>query len=159
MPERVRLAALRDEDSDRLFAWINDRELVVTSAPFRPVARADHDAWFEAIRERDDVRIFGIRKVETDELIGSCQLHSIEPGRTAELQIRIGERHEQGRGYGREAVELLLRHAFGPLGLEQVTLHVFESNAPARAVYRRTGFRELPGAPPRPSRSTDARSR
>jgi RimJ/RimL family protein N-acetyltransferase len=144
--KRVRLDALRDEDSDRLFAWINDRALVVSSAPFRPVARADHDAWFEAIRKRHDVRIFGIRKVETDELIGSCQLHSIEPGRTAELQIRIGERYEQGRGYGREAVELLLRHAFGPLGLSQVTLHVFESNAPARALYRRAGFREQPGA-------------
>ena len=64
MPERVRLAALRDEDSDRLFTWINDRELVVSSAPFRPVARADHDAWFAAIREREDVRIFGIRLVE-----------------------------------------------------------------------------------------------
>ena len=148
MPERVTLAPLRDEDSDRLFAWINDRELVITSSPFRPVARADHDGWFEAIRRREDVRIFGIRTVDGDELIGSCQLHGIEPGRTAELQIRIGQRHEQGKGYGREAVALLLRHAFGELGLDQVTLHVFESNAPARAVYRRTGFRDVPDAPP-----------
>ena len=78
MAERVRLTPLRDEDSDRLFAWINDRELVVSSAPFRPVARADHDAWFAAIRQRDDVRIFGIRLIDIDELIGSCQLHSID---------------------------------------------------------------------------------
>jgi RimJ/RimL family protein N-acetyltransferase len=145
VPERVHLTALRDEDSDRLFAWINDRELVVTSSPFRPVPRAEHDAWFTAIREREDVRIFGIRLVDTDELIGSCQLHSIDPEGSAQLQIRIGERHEQGRGYGREAVELLLRQAFGPLGLQRVTLHVFESNAPARAVYDKTGFRQEPG--------------
>jgi RimJ/RimL family protein N-acetyltransferase len=144
VPERVRLTALRDEDSDRLFAWINDRELVVRSAPFRPVARADHDAWFASIREREDVRIFGIRLVETDELIGSCQLHSIEPGDSAELQIRIGERHQRGRGYGREAVALLLRHGFQELGLRRVTLHVFESNAPARAVYQANGFRDQP---------------
>jgi RimJ/RimL family protein N-acetyltransferase len=141
VPERVRLTALRDEDSDRLFAWINDRELVVSSASFRPVARADHDAWFAAIREQEDVSIFGVRLIETDELIGSCQLHSIDPGGSAELQIRIGERHVQGRGYGREAVELLLQHAFGPLDLERVTLHVFESNAPARAIYAKAGFR------------------
>ena len=146
MPERVRLAPLRDEDSDRLFTWINDRELVVSSAPFRPVARADHDTWFAAIREREDVRIFGIRLIDSDELIGSCQLHSIDGG-SAELQIRIGQRREQGRGYGREAVELLLRNAFGPLGLERVTLHVFGSNAPALAVYRRVGFVEQPGPP------------
>lgn len=142
MVERVRLTALRDEDSDQLFAWINDRELVVSSAPFRPVARADHDAWFATIRQRGDVRIFGIRLMNSGELIGSCQLHSIDSG-SAELQIRLGERDRQGRGHGREAVELLLRHAFGELGLRRVTLHVFESNAAARAVYRKTGFREV----------------
>jgi RimJ/RimL family protein N-acetyltransferase len=148
VPERVRLTALRDEDSDRLFAWINDRELVVSSAPFHPVARAEHDAWFAAVREREDVRIFAIRRIDGDELIGSCQLRSIDSAaRSAELQIRIGERHEQGKGYGREAVELLLHEAFGPLGLERVTLHVFESNAPARAVYLGAGFREV-AAPP-----------
>ena len=49
MTERVYLAPLRDADSDRLFAWINDRELVVSSAAFKPVARTDHDAWFAAM--------------------------------------------------------------------------------------------------------------
>jgi len=140
----VLLAPLREEDSDRLFAWINDRDLVISSAPFKPVERADHDAWFAAIRQRDDVRIFGIRVDER--LIGSCQLHSIADG-SAELQIRIGERDQQGRGYGRAAVERLLAYAFGELRLRQVTLHVFESNAAARAVYGKTGFREV-AAPP-----------
>jgi len=140
---RVRLVELRDEDSDRLFAWINDRELVERSAPWRPVSRPEHDAWFASVRTRADTRIFAIRLVATDELIGSCQLHSIgrEQG-CAELQIRIGEREQQGRGYGREAVELLLDHAFGTLGLARVTLHVFVSNARALALYRRAGFRE-----------------
>ena len=142
MAERVRLEPLRDEDSDRLFAWINDRELVVLSAPFRPVERAAHDAWFDAVRRRDDTRIFGIRV--GDELIGSCQLHSIHDG-SAELQIRIGERVAQGRGYGSEAVRLLLRHAYGELGLRQVRLHVLASNERALALYRRAGFAELRG--------------
>jgi RimJ/RimL family protein N-acetyltransferase len=146
VPERVRLAPLRDTDSDRLFVWINDRELVILSAPFRPIDRAEHNAWFASIRQRDDVRIFGIRLVDGDELIGSCQLHSIRDG-TAELQIRIGERNAQGRGYGSEAVRLLLRHAFGELGLRRVTLHVFASNAAALAVYAKAGFAELPGPP------------
>ena len=142
MAERVRLTPLRDEDSDRLFAWINDRDLVILSAPFHAVERAAHDAWFAAIRRRDDVRIFGIRLVDGDELIGSCQLHSIADG-SAELQIRIGEPAARGRGYGSEAVRLLLRHAFRELGLQQVTLHVLASNERAVAVYRRTGFAEV----------------
>jgi RimJ/RimL family protein N-acetyltransferase len=144
----VRLEPLRDEDSDALFRWINDHDLVVRSAPWRPIARADHDAWFAAIRRRDDVRIFAIREASADRLIGSCQLHSIDrTDRSAELQIRIGEAEARGRGHGREAVRLLLHEAFGPLGLRRVTLHVFASNAPALAVYRAAGFREL-GDPP-----------
>ena len=143
---RVVLTPLRDEDSDRLFAWINDRALVVHSAPWRPVVRGEHDAWFAAVRARDDLRIFAIRLAEGDELIGSCQLHSIDPvAGSAELQIRIGEAHARGRGHGREAVDLLLDQAFGDMGLRRVTLHVFASNAPALQVYRKAGFREEPG--------------
>ena len=58
---RVSLEPLREEDSEPLFAWINDRELVVLNAPFAPVDRAAHDAWFDRIRAADDVEIFGIR--------------------------------------------------------------------------------------------------
>jgi RimJ/RimL family protein N-acetyltransferase len=145
VPDRVRLAPLRDNDSDLLFAWINDRELVILSAPFRRIERAEHDAWFASIRQREDARIFGIRLVDGDELIGSCQLHSIHDG-SAELQIRIGERNAQGRGYGSEAVRLLLRHAFWELGLRRVTLHVLASNTRALAVYRRAGFVEQVGS-------------
>jgi RimJ/RimL family protein N-acetyltransferase len=139
----VRLTNLANKDSDRLFAWINDGDLVARSAPFRPVSRADHDTWFTTIRARDDVRIFAIRPVDDDELIGSCQLHSIDADeRSAELQIRIGQADARSRGYGREAVDLLLDHAFRVLELRRVTLHVLASNAPALAVYRATGFRQ-----------------
>jgi RimJ/RimL family protein N-acetyltransferase len=146
MGTRVVLTALRDEDSDRLFEWINDRALVVRSAPWRPVQRDEHDAWFAAVRTRPDLRIFAIRLTPGDQLIGSCQLHSVDADtRSAELQIRIGENWARGRGHGREAVDLLLAHAFGEMDLQRVTLHVFASNEAALALYRAAGFREGPG--------------
>jgi diamine N-acetyltransferase len=136
----VELAPLRPADSDALFEWINDRELVVLNAPFRTVSRAEHDAWFDDIRDRDDVRIFGIR--HDDRLVGSCQLHSIHPvHRSAELQIRIGARDAQDRGVGTTAVQLLLRYAFEELWLHRVQLRVFATNARARHVYEGAGFR------------------
>jgi RimJ/RimL family protein N-acetyltransferase len=139
---RVELAPLRDEDSDLLFEWINDRDLVLLSSPFEPVARADHDGWFRAIRERDDVEIFGIRLRDGDRLIGSCQLNAIDRrNRTCELQIRIGEGDARGRGHGTEALRLLLDHAFGPLGMERVGLEVFAANGAAIAAYERVGFK------------------
>ena len=140
--DHVALEPLRDEDNPRLFEWINDRELVLLSAPFKPVERPDHDAWFERIRRSDDVEIYGIRLLDGDELIGSCQLKEIDRAQgAAELQIRIGAEGERGRGLGTEAVGLLLDRAFDDLGLQRVGLEVFPSNEPAIRSYEKAGFR------------------
>jgi RimJ/RimL family protein N-acetyltransferase len=140
---RVALCPLRDEDSPILHRWINDRALVVLSAPYRPVSEEEHGDWFERIRRRVDTVIFGIRLRETDELIGSCQLHAIHPvHRSAELQIRLGEASARGRGLGSEATGLLLEYAFAHLDLHRVYLHVFAGNLAARRMYAKAGFRE-----------------
>jgi RimJ/RimL family protein N-acetyltransferase len=135
------LSPLVDDDAKTLFAWINDRELLLSSAPYRPTHEADHIEWFRTIRSRPDTVIFAIRRVADDALVGSCQLHSISPvHRSAELQIRIGRKDAQGRGIGTDACALLLRHAFNDLGLNRVALHVFTSNDRAVRLYTRAGF-------------------
>jgi RimJ/RimL family protein N-acetyltransferase len=139
--DRVVLTELRDEDSDALFRWINDRELVLLSAPFAPVSEDAHREWFDSIRSRPDVEIYAIRTVDGERLIGTCQLHSIDRERgEAQLQIRIGERDAWGAGRGSEAVRLLLARAFEGLGLLRVELHVFATNERALRAYERAGF-------------------
>ena len=134
----IALDTLRDEDSDTLFAWINDRELVEQSATFRPVSRAEHDAWFRSMRDpaRDDVAIYAIR--EDGRLVGTCQL--LIDGDEAELRIRIGVPDARGRGLGTEAVRQLLRIAFQERGLRRVWLQVFAHNTRAIRVYEKAGF-------------------
>ena len=51
MPD-VRLTPLRDEDSDRLFAWINDHDLVVRSARVIDPSRGIDDLLDEGHRLR-----------------------------------------------------------------------------------------------------------
>jgi RimJ/RimL family protein N-acetyltransferase len=140
----VRLTALRDQDAEAMFEWINDRELVVLNAPFKPVSLNEHRGWFERIQSALDVEIFGIRRRADDALIGSCQLNGIDTvRRRASLQIRIGERDAWGKGYGTEAVGLLVEHAFRDLGLRQVALKVFAHNERAIRTYTKVGFREI----------------
>ncbi len=141
--ERIMLAPLRDEDSRTLFGWINERGDVLLSAPYKPVHHADHVAWFDAIRSRDDVVVFGIRRLEDDVLVGSCQLHGIDPrSRSAELQIRIGVPDARGQGLGSEALELLVRYGFEDLNLRRIFLHVFATNERALRAYLAAGFVE-----------------
>jgi RimJ/RimL family protein N-acetyltransferase len=138
---RVRLSPIRPKDSASLFRWINDRELVVFNAGFHPVHATEHAAWLRDIVTRSDTVVFAIRQKRGDRLIGVCQLHSISAvHRSAELQIRIGEPRARGRGYGVEAVRLLVDFAFRDLNLHRVWLRVFRTNTRALKTYAAAGF-------------------
>lgn len=140
--ERVELTALRDTDRELLFEWINDREDVLLNAGYSPVHERDHTEWFDSIRHRPDIVIFGIRTLGDDELVGSCQLLNVDQRHsTAGLQIRIGKDEARGKGYGTEAVRLLVAHAFRDMNLERVQLHVFAGNDRAIRAYEKAGFR------------------
>ncbi|WP_342454796.1 GNAT family protein [Sinorhizobium mexicanum] len=45
-----------------------------------------------------------------------------------------------GRGFGSEAIHLLLRHAFGPMGLHRIGIRVLSYNERAIRAYQKCGF-------------------
>jgi RimJ/RimL family protein N-acetyltransferase len=139
--KHVALTPLSAGDLPVLFRWINDRSEVLWNAPYRPVTEAQHAEWFEAIQRRKDAVIFAIRLLDTQRLIGSCQLHSInDTHRSAELQMRLGESEGRGHGYGSEAIQLLLAFAFKDLNLRRVHAHVLGTNTRALRFYEKAGF-------------------
>lgn len=77
------------------------------------------------------------------ELIGFCGLNGRAPfAATAELGITIGNRAYWGRGYGREAVGLLVDYGFELLNLRRIYLRVHARNERAIRAYRACGFVE-----------------
>ena len=135
------LTPLTVADLPIMLNWINNREQVLLNAPYKPVTEKQHRAWFESLQNRNDIIIFGIHLLESNRLIGSCQLRSISYiHRSTKLQIRIGEVSQQGQGYGTETVQLLLDFAFKDLNLNRVHLHVFSTNTVALHVYKKVGF-------------------
>jgi RimJ/RimL family protein N-acetyltransferase len=137
----IKLVRLTETDLPILFRWINDEELVSFSAVYKPVSWEEHLAWFEKVKVQKEVSIFGIRLNDTDQLIGSCQLRSIQSvANSAELRIRIGESFAQSKGYGSEAVRLLVNFGFANLKLDRVYLYVFTDNERAVKAYMKNGF-------------------
>lgn len=137
------LRDVSDADSGPMFSWINDHALVILSAPFSPVSRHQHDAWFSAVRNNERIRIFTITDGKSNRAIGYCQLKNIDNvSQSAELQIRIGDPSCRNLGIGTKAVTELLRFGFEVLNLHRIFLHVFTSNVPAYKTYRKVGFRE-----------------
>lgn len=50
---------------------------------------------------------------------------------------------KRGKGYGSQMLKLGLQYAFEILGVEKVTIGVFESNDPAYRCYKAVGFHEV----------------
>ena len=61
----------------------------------------------------------------------------------ATLRITIGDPNAHGKGYGTEAVQLLLKHSFEVMGMKRVLLKVLKSNKRAVRIYEKAGFSVL----------------
>jgi RimJ/RimL family protein N-acetyltransferase len=73
--------------------------------------------------------------------IGLVWLYGIHPRhRRAEVRIVIGDRSAWGGGCGTDALRVLVRIAFGVLGLEKLWADVLATNPRAAAAFERAGF-------------------
>ena len=79
--------------------------------------------------------------LDGDALIGAVRLHTLySRDLTALIAIGLVDPAALSRGYGREAMELVLDFAFEELGLHRVGLRALASNARALKLYRALGF-------------------
>jgi len=136
--ERILLRAIEKTDLGRCHRWINDPDITRFLQVYMPVSLYEEEKWIEGLAERED-RIFAI-EVEGKH-IGNCGLHGIDwKNRHAELGILIGEHEYHNKGYGTEAVKTLLKFGFGTLGLERISVRVYDFNPRAQKCYAKAGF-------------------
>lgn len=143
--EKVVLRALKREDLQRRWEFDNDPQfhLLIHDEPWEPLSLVRAKAQFEASlgnAERDGPHF----AVEADgKYIGHCLLYGFDhTAHTCMLGIGIGDSTYQGRGYGREALRLLLDYAFRLRNIHKVSLTVSGDNERAIRAYRACGFIE-----------------
>ena len=140
--ELVWLTAFNPEvDAAIIAPWSRDTEfhrLADNDAAYpRPVKSTRE--WLE--RSSDHGFRFAIRTLRDDQLIGDTGVW-IESWAHGEgwLGIAIGDRNYWGKGYGADAMRVLLRFAFGELNLRRVSLGVYAYNPRAMRSYEKIGF-------------------
>lgn len=100
--------------------------------------------WLEKDLEKESPTTFTffIRALEGDRLIGFVGLGGVQWSQgDAWMGIGLGDRQDWGRGYGTDALRVLLGNAFTELNLRRVSLGVFEYNPRALRSYEKAGFR------------------
>jgi RimJ/RimL family protein N-acetyltransferase len=142
--KRIRLRAAEHEDVKKFYEWVNDPEITRGLSLNLPMSMRDEENWFEGLAKRDPHEkplAIEVHKGRNWKLIGNCGVFGIEwTNRSAELGIIIGEKSEWDKGYGAEAMTLLLRHGFETLNLHRIFLRVYASNVRAVRSYEKAGF-------------------
>jgi diamine N-acetyltransferase len=141
--DRVTLRAIERDDLPRYVAWLNDPEVTHHLTLYLPMNSDDEADWYEQQRKDGTTQNFAIVVNEGEVHIGSVGLMGINHReQNAELGIVIGDRTYWGKGYGREAIQLLLNFAFTEMNLHRIQLRVDVSNSQATRCYRNCGFVE-----------------
>lgn len=141
---KVRLAVFDPEHDAQYYArWNQNSEFqqLLNSDPATLFSAKQIREWIE--KHYNEMFYFSIRTLDDDQLIGFMDLSGIDwVAGNAWVGIGIGDREYWGKGYGSDAMEVLLRYAFGQLNLRRVSLTVFSYNERAASSYRKCGFKE-----------------
>lgn len=140
----IRLRELERSDVPVINRWRQDRLLTAgLGAPHRHIGIEVDERWFEVYLERRGVDVrCAICKDDGAEPIGLISLTGVDPvHKHAELHILLGDRASHGQGIGTEATRAMVSHGFHDLNLHRIYLFVLDSNATARRMYERVGFR------------------
>ena len=122
--------------------WYSDPDIArLTRYQEGPMHPAEIERFFAARVVGPDSMALAVHLRDSGRLIGSCALSQLDGDNGSALyHITLGEKDTWGHGYGTEATELMLEHAFEILGLHRIALSVFEFNQRAVQSYLKVGF-------------------
>jgi RimJ/RimL family protein N-acetyltransferase len=139
----VQLVTINKEKDAELWAKWNidsDYTRLLDVGPSYLYPRKQIETWIEEID--DGSCEFAIHAIQEDKVIGDVGLGDFDRAAgTAWVGIGIGDMDFRGKGYGTDAMQIILRYAFEELNLHRVNLSVFAYNKRAIRSYEKCGFK------------------
>ena len=142
--EHLYLSPINSDEVDTYIKWMNeDSALAVNFGQYSQLISAKNDLnWL--YEPPQNMYRFAIVLLDNDTLVGSISLHNIDHlNRNAYIGIFIGGEEQRGKGYGAEAIRLILNYGFKTLNLHSINLTVHADNYAGVACYKKVGFREV----------------
>lgn len=141
--ERIFLSPINLDDAELYTKWLNDSSVSNNLGNYRNlISFYSEQKILETMTT--DGHNYAIVSVEKEELLGNISFLDIDHlSRRATLGLFIGEAEHRGKGYGAEAIRILLEYGFRGLNFHNVMLQVHSDNEMAMACYKKVGFREF----------------
>ncbi|MCH4890250.1 GNAT family N-acetyltransferase [Acidaminobacter sp. JC074] len=140
--EKIRLRAYTTGDIEQAQAYVNDPEVkhyLTPTVPF-PLTYSDEKKFIEGMSAFKDAYSFAIDTLE-GKYIGGCGLNKVDwKNRTCVVGIFIGDKSYWGKGYGTDAMKVLINFIFDEMNLNRIELNVYSFNERAIKSYEKCGF-------------------
>ena len=139
--ERLYLSPMNVEDAETYVKWLNDRRVTDNLGMTRSICTLPGEKEYIENKKSTDYDFSIV--LNDDTLIGNISLMDVNlVSRKATLGIFIGDEENRSKGYGTEAMKLLVDYGFNILGLHNIDLNVFAFNEQAIKAYEKVGFKE-----------------
>lgn len=139
--ERIFLSPMNISDLEMYYKWFNSSDVTdgLGDTYFQNTLESERE-WLEDNLKKQTYN-FAIVRLEDEKLLGGAGFAEINQiHRRATVGIYIGEEENRGKGYGTEALRLMLEFGFGVLNFNNIKLDVFDFNIRAAGSYIKAGF-------------------
>jgi len=144
----IELQPFNDRDFSKLISEISDARFLLQWAGPKYIYPLDivqlSNTLENTIEKKPSFQIFKAINTDTAETVGHIQLMDIDYKAASCVigRVLIFQKF-RGNGFGKAMVQEAVKFAFENLNLDEVTLGVFDFNAPAVKIYKEIGFSEF----------------
>jgi len=142
--EKVRIRAIELDDLEKITEWRNTTEIMEYFYEKEPLSLEMQRRWFERYLSRPEKeRYYLIETLCGDRPIGTVSLYNIDwRNRHCEFgRFFLCADDLRGKGYGKEALELILDFGFNHLNMAKIYCTTYLDNHRALSLYESVGFR------------------
>lgn len=149
----IELRKFEGSDIQRLIGWVPDARFLLQWSGPQYRFPLDAGQLLAALEKTTGTApshlMFKALAQPSGDVIGHIEFMNIDYNRRTALlgRVLIGRPEYRGRGYCKQMVEVAIGYGFNTLGLDTITLGVFDFNAQAIACYRALGFVEYERKP------------
>jgi RimJ/RimL family protein N-acetyltransferase len=144
--KNIRLVPMEEHHLDALMKDWNTPEMRKFLGGFIPHTREHEREWIENVQiemKKRSSYVFAIEQLPAIKFIGTIALHNIDwLSRSCTMGIAIHNEENWGRGFGTQAIELMIEFGWKSLNLRRIDLSVHEFNERAKNVYEKLDFVE-----------------
>ena len=129
-------------DAEKFTEWFNDLELMENLQLYNSVINVEGERAF--LSNPSNGHNYSIIDLEKEDVIGNCGFLDIDHlNQTAEVGLFIGNKNYWNKGFGSEALTLLLDYGFKALNLNNIMLRTYSFNKRAIKSYEKVGFQNI----------------